>query len=118
MVEPVRHRQTKEAGTDMFYLTLPRHTSTLPQSGGSEPRELPPLLLSKRTSIFPKTLEPLRRQLGVAHGVLNILVPEIVLHRARVLPIVRQLVAARMSQHVWMDRKRKLRALPCPRERL
>jgi hypothetical protein len=29
MVEPVRHRQTKEAGTDMFDLQPPRHTSTL-----------------------------------------------------------------------------------------
>jgi hypothetical protein len=29
MVEPVRHRQTKGAGTDMFYLQPPRHTSTL-----------------------------------------------------------------------------------------
>jgi hypothetical protein len=26
----VRHRQTKEAETDMFYLTPPRHISTLP----------------------------------------------------------------------------------------
>ena len=30
MVEPLRHRQTKEAATDMFYLTPPRHISTLP----------------------------------------------------------------------------------------
>jgi hypothetical protein len=29
-VEPVRHRQTKEAATDMFNLRPPRHTSTLP----------------------------------------------------------------------------------------
>ena len=28
MVEPLRHRQTKEAATDMFYLTPPRHIST------------------------------------------------------------------------------------------
>jgi hypothetical protein len=26
MVEPVRHRQTKEAATDMFDLQPPRHT--------------------------------------------------------------------------------------------
>ena len=32
MVEPLRHRQTKEAATDMFYLTPPRHISTLPKS--------------------------------------------------------------------------------------
>ena len=31
MAEPLRHRQTKEAATDMFYLTLPRHISTLPK---------------------------------------------------------------------------------------
>jgi hypothetical protein len=30
MVEPVRHRQTKGAVTDMFDLQPPRHTSTLP----------------------------------------------------------------------------------------
>ena len=30
MVELVRHRQTKEAATDMLYLQSPRHISTLP----------------------------------------------------------------------------------------
>src|SRR5262245_26319999 len=33
MVEPLRHHQTKEAATDMFYLPPPRHISTLPKSG-------------------------------------------------------------------------------------
>ena len=33
MAEPLRHRQTKEAETDMFYLTPPRHISTLPDFG-------------------------------------------------------------------------------------
>jgi hypothetical protein len=32
MVEPLRHRQTKEAATDMFNLKQPRHISTLPNS--------------------------------------------------------------------------------------
>src|ERR1022692_204236 len=32
MVAPVRHRQTKEAATDMFDLQPPRHISTLPNS--------------------------------------------------------------------------------------
>src|ERR1022692_1557647 len=32
MVAPVRHRQTKEAATDMFDLQPPRHISTLPDS--------------------------------------------------------------------------------------
>src|SRR5215813_5834676 len=31
-VEPLRHRQTKEAATDMFSLQPPRHISTLPDS--------------------------------------------------------------------------------------
>ena len=30
MAEPLRHRQTKEAETDMFSLQPPRHISTLP----------------------------------------------------------------------------------------
>jgi hypothetical protein len=32
MAEPLRHRQTKEAATDMFYLKPPRHISTLPKT--------------------------------------------------------------------------------------
>jgi len=32
MVEPLRHRQTKEAATDMSGLQPPRHISTLPDS--------------------------------------------------------------------------------------
>ena len=32
MVEPLRHRQTKEAATDMFSLQPPRHISTLPKT--------------------------------------------------------------------------------------
>jgi hypothetical protein len=43
MVEPLRHRQTKEAATDMFSLQQLRHISTLPipaartRSKNSEP---------------------------------------------------------------------------------
>jgi hypothetical protein len=32
MVEPLRHRQTKGAATDMFSLQPPRYISTLPDS--------------------------------------------------------------------------------------
>ena len=35
MVGPLRHRQTKEAETDMFNLPPPRHISTLPTATGS-----------------------------------------------------------------------------------
>jgi hypothetical protein len=47
MVEPLRHRQTKEAATDMFNLKQPRHISTLPNSDhlgcrpGAEPINAP-----------------------------------------------------------------------------
>jgi hypothetical protein len=33
MAEPLRHRQTKEAATDMVSLQQPRHISTLPRLG-------------------------------------------------------------------------------------
>ena len=36
MAEPLRHRQTKEAATDMFDLKPPRHISTLPDSEVAE----------------------------------------------------------------------------------
>src|SRR5262245_52497716 len=32
MVGPLRHRQTKGAATDLFYLTPPRYISTLPKA--------------------------------------------------------------------------------------
>src|SRR6476620_2835589 len=35
MVEQLRHRETKEAETDMFDLTPPRHSSTLPPTGAA-----------------------------------------------------------------------------------
>jgi hypothetical protein len=38
MVEPLRHRQTKGAATAMFYLTLPRHISTLPKGDLTAPK--------------------------------------------------------------------------------
>jgi len=36
MAEPLRHRQTKEAETDMFSLKPPRHIPTLPFSSVPE----------------------------------------------------------------------------------
>jgi hypothetical protein len=38
MVEPLRHRQTKEAATDMFDLQPLRHISTLPEGEVSDDR--------------------------------------------------------------------------------
>src|SRR5712672_1101283 len=65
MAEPLRHRQTKEAATDMFSLQPPRYIPTLPNSAVADIRperqlsgdKLPPP--SQRavcgTTIFPPT---------------------------------------------------------------
>jgi hypothetical protein len=50
MVEPLRHRQTKEAETDMFSLPPPRHIPTPPcvtSNAGPTPRNDLPVELSK-----------------------------------------------------------------------
>ena len=54
-------------------------------------------------SVAPEVLEPRRRQFCVPDGVLNILVPEVGLQRACVVPLVGQSVAAGVPQHVWMS---------------
>src|SRR5215831_6026847 len=61
-------------------------------SGGQRPRHL-----------SPEVLEPIRRQLGIAHGVLNVLVPEPGLQRPRVVAGIGQGVAAGVAQHVRED---------------
>jgi hypothetical protein len=53
--------------------------------------------------ILPEVLEPFRRELGVSDGVLNVLVPQIVLKRPRVLTIIGELKPAGVAQHVRMD---------------
>src|SRR5262249_51701662 len=65
----------------------------------------------RAASILPEILEPFRRQLGVAHRVLDVLVAEVVLQRARIDTLIRELVSAGMAQHVRMDRERHLGGL-------
>jgi hypothetical protein len=48
--------------------------------------------------LVPEVLEPVRRQLGVAHSVLNLLVAEIGLQRARVVAIIGELVPTPVPQ--------------------
>src|SRR5258707_6289482 len=43
---------------------------------------------------------------GVPNGVLDVLVAEIVLQGSGIVPVVGKLIAARMSQHVRMQRER------------
>jgi len=50
----------------------------------------------------PEILEAVRRQLGIAHGVLDIPVTEIGLQRPGIVPLVGQSEAAGVSEHMWM----------------
>src|SRR5216684_2082534 len=66
MVEPLRHRQTKEAETDMFSLQPPRHIPTLPKT------EV--VLLERHARSTPKTRHrqatptcPFRANTGLTH---------------------------------------------------
>ncbi len=62
-------------------------------------------------SVLPKSLEPLRTELGVAHRVRDVPVPEVLLDRARVVPFVGELVAGGVPEHVRMDREGQFREL-------
>src|SRR5262249_61422625 len=55
--------------------------------------------------IAPEVFEPVRRQLGVTHRVLDVLVAEPCLQRPRTVPGIGQGVAAGMPQHVREDRE-------------
>ena len=64
----------------------------------------------------PEVFEPIRGQLGVAHRVLDVVVPEVGLQSARIVPGIGQRIAAAVAQHVRMDRKRHFGASPDPTE--
>ena len=53
--------------------------------------------------IAPETLEPVHRELRVAHRILDILVPHVELDGSRIVAVVGKLVAAGMPQHVRVD---------------
>ena len=59
----------------------------------------------------PKVLEPIHGQLGIADGVLDVLVTKIMLERASIVPIVRKLVPAGVPEHVRVDAEWHLRGL-------
>jgi hypothetical protein len=69
-------------------------------------------------SVFPKSLEPVGRQLRVSHGVLDVLVASVRLQAARIDSVIGQLVAARMAQHVRMDAEPEAGSLTKPSHRL
>jgi hypothetical protein len=59
----------------------------------------------------PKILEPIGRHFGVPDGVLDVLVPEVMLQGARVVAVVRQLETTGMTEHVGVDWERHLGGL-------
>src|SRR5262245_46103946 len=81
-----------------------------PTSAGSlaGSNTLQPLPLLAGRSVVPEVLEPGRRQLGVAHRVLDVAVPEISLQRAGIDAPIGQLVPASVSQHMRMNWKVEL----------
>src|SRR5437764_13944478 len=64
----------------------------------------------------PEVLEPVRRQLGIAHRVLDVLVAEPRLQRAGVVAGIGQGVAAAVPQHMRVDRERHFGPLSDPAE--
>src|SRR5262249_31673126 len=81
---------------------------------------MPRLLRGKRKSSracrhrqqsTPKIFESVGSHLGVADRVLDVLVPEVVLQRPRVVAIVGELEPTGMAKHVWMDREWHLGSL-------
>src|SRR6516164_4672358 len=68
MVEPLRHRRTKEAETDMFNLPPPRHISTLPASGARADMPGPPSQATFRTWLGCFLSKMTTVQLGEEHA--------------------------------------------------
>ena len=61
-------------------------------------------MAAKQTSVAsPEILESVGRHFGVPDRVLNVLVPEVVLQRPRVVAIVGELEPAGMAKHVRVD---------------
>src|SRR5215471_7716595 len=70
-------------------------------------------MAAKQTSVAsPKILESVGCHVGVPNGVLDVLVPEVVLEDARVVAVIRELEPAGMSKHVRIDREWHLGGLP------
>src|SRR5262245_59555520 len=64
------------------------------------------------SSVPPKVLEPIGCHVGVPDGVLNVLVPEVMLQGPRVVAVVGELEPTGMAKHVRVDREWHLGGLP------
>jgi CBS-domain-containing membrane protein len=58
-----------------------------------------------RSSVLPEILEPIWSHFSVPHRVHDIFVAHVVLKGSSVMPIVSQLIAGGVPQHVWVDRE-------------
>src|SRR5215467_11682044 len=67
---------------------------------------------ARPSSVPPKVLESVGRHVGVSNGVLDVLVPEVVLQGARVVAVVGELKPAGMAKHVRVDGEWHLGGLP------
>ena len=67
MAEPLRHRQTKEAATDMFSLQPPRHISTLHIATEAKALNLRPLSGELRTFDYGRLWPATTRMTQLRH---------------------------------------------------
>src|SRR5215212_3025347 len=116
---PGRRTMLNNAARSAVIMDMKPAGEMLMREANSMAREQPrPPWTPTYASIFPEGFEALGGELGVAHRVLDGLVPEIMLHSPRVLAVVGQLIAARMPQHVRVYRERKCCGLPRAGEHL
>src|SRR5437868_244056 len=81
----------------------PTHASKMPLRIFSPYINNPTLPL--KYLILPEAFEPFRRKLGVTHRMLDVLVSEVVLQGARVVPVIGELETTGVAQHVRVDRE-------------
>ncbi len=74
-------------------------------------------MLCRQQSVLPEILEPIGSHFGVPHRVHDVLVAHVVLERPGIVPVVGELIARRMPQHMRMDRKWELGGFSGPGDR-
>ena len=75
------------------------------------------LLAHGLLSVLPEIFELIRRHFGVSHRVHDILVTHVVLEGSSIMPVVGDLIAGGVSEHVRVDWKWEPCGLPGPGDR-
>src|SRR6266576_6577433 len=73
------------------------------KESGSLPAESNRRVKQSSLLISPESFEPIRRECSVSRRVLDVLVPEIRLERARIVAVICQFVTAGVAKHVSMS---------------